>query len=286
MRLQKNICLFKNKMQISIIYTNDKFKSGDTDIAIYDKNKISILMSDGINAVIQNSIIGGYKNDILFFRPDELHFGRFSESKNYAYLDIFLPITFFDDFINDSSCAEFLTDTSANRRNCIRLDTEKQKILSKLTFEIIEHMQNDSPSNDMDLFSLVIQILLLLRDSYADEKLKKFEPTLPDNILKIMHYVSQNYDEKISVSYLAKKSHCSVTYLSRIFKRYTGMTLYNYITAIRITNAQRLLKENLSVTEVCFLCGFNDCSNFIGKFKKITGETPLNFQKKFKDYQP
>lgn len=107
MKLQRDIYFFNNKMNISIIYTNDKFKSGDTEIAVYDKYKISILMSDGINAVMNDSIIGGNKTDILFFRPDELHFGRFSESKSYSYLDIFIPITFFDDFISDSSTIDF-----------------------------------------------------------------------------------------------------------------------------------------------------------------------------------
>lgn len=280
MKLQRELYFFNNKMNISIIYTNDKFNSGDTEIAVYDKYKISILISNGINAVIKDSIIGGNKTDILFFRPDELHFGRFSESKNYAYLDIFIPITFFDDFVSNSYDINFLTDTSKNRKNCIRLDIEKQKLLNKLTSEIIEYLKNDNTSYNMKLFSLVLQTILLCNDSYDDEKTKSADYTLPDKILKIMRYISQNFNEKLSVSELAQISHCSVTYLSRIFKQYTGMTLYNYITAIRIANAQILLKENLSVTEVCFMCGFNDCSNFINKFKKITGETPFKFQNK------
>ena len=38
------------------------------------------------------------------------------------------------------------------------------------------------------------------------------------------------------------------------------------------SNAQIMLKENMSVTEVCFACGFDDCSNFIRTFKKNNRE--------------
>lgn len=95
MKVQKDIAFFNEKLQISVVYTNSNFGAGDTEVAIYSKYKISILMTDGINAVISNAIIGGNRGDILFFRPDELHFGRFLKSGSYAYLDIFMPLTFF-----------------------------------------------------------------------------------------------------------------------------------------------------------------------------------------------
>ena len=132
MKIQKDIAFFDEKLQISVIYTNGNFRAGDTEVAIYSECKISILMTDGIKAVINNSIIGGNKGDILFFRPDELHFGRFLKSGSYAYLDIFIPLTFFECFTNDTSVINFLTDNSTNRRNCIHFDAEKQNVINKI----------------------------------------------------------------------------------------------------------------------------------------------------------
>ena len=71
-----------------------------------------------------------------------------------------------------------------------------------------------------------------------------------------------------------------VAYLSRLFKQYVGTSVYNYITVTRIANAQKLLKNGATVTEACFCSGFEDCSNFIRTFKKLTGETPLGYKKK------
>ena len=279
MKLQKDIAFFDKKMQISVVYTNGNFKAGDTEVAIYSKYKISILMTDGINAVISNSIIGGNRGDILFFRPDELHFGRFLKSGNYAYLDIFIPLTFFECFTNDTSVINFLTDNSTNRRNCIHFDAEKQNVINKIVSEIIEYIKNDDKSNDMKLFSFILQIILLCNDFYDAETLKPVNYKMPDMVLNTMRFISENYNQKLSMKEIACMSHCSVTYLSRIFKQYVGMTVYDYITTIRIAKAQIMLREGKSVTEACFSSGFNDCSNFINKFKRATNETPSEFKK-------
>lgn len=279
MRIQKDIAFFDEKLQISVVYSNVNFRAGDTEVAIYSKYKISILMTDGIKAVINNSIIGGNKGDILFFRPDELHFGRFLKSGSYAYLDIFIPLTFFEYFTNDTSTIFFLTDNSPNRRNCIHFDVEKQNIINKTVSEIVEYIKNDNNSNDMKLFSFILQIILLCNDFYDAETLKPVNYKMPDMILNTMRFISENYNQKLSMKEIACMSHCSVTYLSRIFKQYVGMTVYDYITTIRIANAQIMLREGKSVTEACFLSGFNDCSNFINKFKRATNETPSEFKK-------
>lgn len=282
MKVQKDIAFFDEKLQISVVYTNGNFKAGDTEVAIYSECKISILMTDGINAVISNSIIGGNKGDILFFRPDELHFGRFLKSESYAYLDIFIPLTFFEYFTNDTSTINFLTDNSTNRRNCIHFDAERQNVINKIVSEIIEYIKNDDESNNMKLFSFILQIILLCNDFYDAEKLKPVNYKMPNMIINTMRFISENYNQKLSMKEIACMSHCSVTYLSRIFKQYVGMTVYDYITTIRIAKAQIMLREGKSVTEACFSSGFNDCSNFINKFKRATNETPSEFKKRLR----
>ena len=120
-----------------------------------------------------------------------------------------------------------------------------------------------------------------MADFYEQQKNNPVDYQMPDIVTRTMMYIMENYENKLSLEELASKSNCSVTYLSRIFKRYVGLTVYNYIIATRISNAQIMLKENMSVTETCFACGFDDCSNFIRTFKKNIGKTPMQFQKGF-----
>lgn len=280
MRIQKNIYFFDKKDEISIIYTNESFKAGDSEVAIYNRYKISILLSDGINAVVNNSIISGEKYNILFFRPDEIHFGNFAKKGVYSYLDIFIPITFFEKFTSNTEITDFLTDKEEKRINCLHFDTEARTVLIKLSSDIISLIKSNDRFNDIKLFSLILQTIVLCNDFYKTEKSKPLNSNIPEFVLKAICYISGNYEKKLSVKEIAEISRCSVVYLSRLFKKYMNMTIYEFITTVRISNAQKLLKEGKNVTETCFLCGFNDCSNFAGKFKRITGQTPSDFQKK------
>lgn len=277
MKLYREIPIFDNT--VSVCYTNETFKAADTSVAVYDKYKISILLSNGINAVMGKTVINGTKNNIFFFRPDELHFGRFYKNGRYAYLDIFIPTALFDSFTGDRRITDFLTDRSDTHINCIRFSHENEKIVRDSATEIIGLLRSDDTENNATIFSIILDIIILCNSCYKTATNESPPSCLPATVTQTMSFIAKNYAEKLSLKLLAKKAHCSVTYLSRIFKQYTQMTVYEYITSIRIANAQALLNENFPVTEVCFLCGFNDCSNFISTFKKITGTTPLKYQK-------
>lgn len=278
MQLRKDITFFDTEV-ISIVYTKQEFQMEDTAIAVYDKYKISILLSEGLHAVLDKKIISGKKNSVLFFRPDELHFGRMSRSGVHSYLDIFIPVTFFARISHGEEAAVFLNDRSKERINCISLERLQQETIADLAKQTIEILQSEGSPEDLRLFSIILQVILLCNDHYETEKNKKTPDDMPKIVAKTMRYISENFEKQLTLTELAADANCSVAYLSRIFKQHTGMTIYQYITAIRIANAQILLRKGLSVTEVCFAAGFNDCSNFICKFKKVTGITPLKFQK-------
>lgn len=101
---------------------------------------------------------------------------------------------------------------------------------------------------------------------------------------KIVHevseYVSANYGEDLTLSSLAHRFAVSDSHLSRKFKDVSGMGLNEYITHVRIMNAERLLRSGVtSITSVAEQCGFNDSNYFSTVFKKVKGITPLKFAK-------
>lgn len=279
MRIEKDIKLFDDDELFSVAYTKENFETTDTDIAVYDKYKISILLSEGLNAVVGDKVIKSGKNSVVFFRPDELHFGRVSRAGVHSYLDFFIPLSFFEKFYKGSEIIKFITDKSENRVNYIVFDMPHQKIIFETAIDTIEILKSNDKNSDMKIFSLMLRIILLCSDFYEKQKYNPIDFQMPDIVTGTMMYISENYKDKLSLEKLASRANCSVTYLSRIFKQYVGITIYNYIIATRIGNAQIMLNEDVSVTEVCFACGFDDCSNFIRTFKKITGKTPLQFQK-------
>lgn len=278
MKLQKKIKVFDDCDEISVMYTEENYYTIDTGIIIYDKCKISILLSDELNAVIGDSVIKGEQNSVMFFRPDEIHFGRISRAGKHCYLDFLIPVEFLKKFSMKENAFHFLTDKSNNRVNYIMFDINHQKIISEIAEECVQLLKSGYKYSDLNLFSLMLRIVLLCAEFYEKQKDNPTKGQIPYIVRQTMIYIKKNFEKKITLTHLAEMANCSVSYLSRIFKQYTGITIYTYITVARIENARIMLNEGANVTEACFSSGFDDCSNFIRTFKKLTGKTPMQFK--------
>ena len=97
----------------------------------------------------------------------------------------------------------------------------------------------------------------------------------------VIRYISERYQDPITLRELAEQCGMNSNYFCRAFKEFTGMTPVEYLNFYRVESAcERILKAEESITEIAFLCGFNDFSYFIKVFKKYKGITPSQYAKK------
>jgi two-component system response regulator YesN len=69
-------------------------------------------------------------------------------------------------------------------------------------------------------------------------------------------------------------------YLTRVFKKQTGLSISDYLQQQRIEYAKKLLVEtNSSVSEVALAAGYSNFSYFSTIFKKSTELNPMEFRK-------
>jgi YesN/AraC family two-component response regulator len=100
-------------------------------------------------------------------------------------------------------------------------------------------------------------------------------------IKKIIQYIRSNYMKKITLNNISDSVNFSVSYVCRMFKEETGMSLTDYMNKVRIENAKILLMNNdIPLIDVSYLCGFDDQSYFSKVFKKSTGSSPGVFREK------
>ena len=75
----------------------------------------------------------------------------------------------------------------------------------------------------------------------------------------------------------------SKSHFCRKFKFVTGLRYSEYVTNVRITNSEKLLREtNLPITEISERCGFNDSNYFASVFKRLKGITPYKYAKLYR----
>ncbi len=98
-------------------------------------------------------------------------------------------------------------------------------------------------------------------------------------ILKVKDYIDNNYMDEIKLRTLADIACMSEAAFSRFFKLHTGRTVSDYIIDIRLGYAARMLVDtNKNVSDISFLCGYNNLSNFNRVFKRKKGCSPTEFR--------
>lgn len=98
---------------------------------------------------------------------------------------------------------------------------------------------------------------------------------------KVMDFLELNYARRISQQECADFFHINKDYLSRAFKKYTGIGMAKYLNNIRIRKAQELLRAtDLQIQEIADRVGYFDAKYFSRQFKLATGMTPAQFRQK------
>ncbi len=101
-------------------------------------------------------------------------------------------------------------------------------------------------------------------------------------ILKIQKWIEINFNHRLSIETLAKKSGMSPRNFNRRFKAATGETAVKYLQQVRIEAAKKELEDGRqSFDEISFHVGYENVSFFRRIFKQGTGLSPAAYQKKF-----
>lgn len=101
-----------------------------------------------------------------------------------------------------------------------------------------------------------------------------------EKIKTIFEYTLQHYNAEISISEVAALVCMTPESFCRYFKNKTQKTYVHFLTEVRIGNACRLLvEEDLTASEISYLCGYNNISHFNHQFKSLKKMSPLAFRR-------
>lgn len=99
-------------------------------------------------------------------------------------------------------------------------------------------------------------------------------------LLKMIEFLQQNYQKKFDLDELCAHVNLSRSACCRYFKRMMNMSLSDYITEYRLSQALFMLENtDNTITEIAFQSGFTSTSYFISRFKDKLSMTPLEYKK-------
>lgn len=272
-----DFCLANKYFALAHLYHDEK----PMNMHIHDCYELYFSISGGKQFLIDSRFYTVCSGDIFFINQFESH--HLTQIDKEIHERIVLSI--YPDYLKQLS--SFKTDLSYcffNRNNHfghkISLSLEEQK-----RFLFFVHKITSVIDYGIDLLeqSYFIELMVFLNGIFHKRE-KKSEQTkiikssaTHEQVDHILTYINQNITTPLTIEQLSKQFYLSSSYLCRIFKESTGMTINKYIIAKRITIAKSLLAEGYNVNEACEQCGFHDYSNFLKAFTKAVGISPKKY---------
>lgn len=154
--------------------------------------------------------------------------------------------------------------------------TELEHYLSQLHREM-----NQSVVDSEKAIFLWLQLILVHLNRHCMSNTTTIKSTNePEWIREILSYIENHLDQKLELEELARIASISTAHLSRVFKKYLGIGLSDYITSKRLAKAKhQLLNTDMKIENVADSCGFASMPHFYRTFKRHTDLTPAAYRK-------
>lgn len=177
---------------------------------------------------------------------------------------------------------ELLKLFSARNKHFSNRFDSSDATLSRLIISLENELKNKNIGYKIHvkylLFSALIHIMRNYPYTQKDTAFVSGKAT--EQLKNAMLYIDSNLENRLTLKDIADTACMTQTYFSSLFKKFNGISPWEYITIKRVEMAINLLKtSDMSKLEIAEQCGFSSSSNFYKAFLKITGKHPKDFCK-------
>lgn len=233
--------------------------------------------------VVQGEIhhtINGQKNiyrkgDSCLIRPQDRHCFNFIEGHEQNYQQ--LTLTFSNEFAKQIINPHMDYDALLNSSKILYFTLNESDIAS--IYDQCLFTQNLPREEYEASTKLIISKLLLI---FFEQNLL-FNSNYPVWFNNFLTYISNPMNFNKTLKELVGDTPYSYSRLATIFKDYVGISLIDYYTGKKMTNAKRLLRTtSLTTLQIAEKSGYDSLSAFNHQFKKNYGMTPSEYRRKHK----
>ena len=222
------------------------------------------------------------EGDIVFNNSGALHSGTMENQKDCAYIpvtfDSRLIYGFFQSTVNSKYVDPVIQD-SMLPAICIDQSEPWHKPFREYLLRIIDLDEKKPDFYELDITICLQSMWRLLLEHITYEPQASRENSLEyDRIKKILSYIEENYQNKITLNDIAGHIHLCESERTRLFKRHMNTTLFAFLQEYRIERSLEFLQDDQPVSAVADKAGFSDPNYYSKVFAKIKGCSPREYR--------
>ena len=222
------------------------------------------------------------EGDIVFNNSGALHSGTMENQKDCAYIpvtfDSRLIYGFFQSTVNSKYVDPVIQD-SMLPAICIDQSEPWHKPFREYLLRIIDLDEKKPDFYELDITICLQSMWRLLLEHITYEPQASRENSLEyDRIKKILSYIEENYQNKITLNDIAGHIHLCESECTRLFKRHMNTTLFAFLQEYRTERSLEFLQDDQPVSAVADKAGFSDPNYYSKVFAKIKGCSPREYR--------
>ena len=222
------------------------------------------------------------EGDIVFNNSGALHSGTMENQKDCAYIpvtfDSRLIYGFFQSTVNSKYVDPVIQD-SMLPAICIDQSAPWHKPFREYLLRIIDLDEKKPDFYELDITICLQSMWRLLLEHITYEPQASRENSLEyDRIKKILSYIEENYQNKITLNDIAGHIHLCESECTRLFKRHMNTTLFAFLQEYRIERSLEFLQDDQPVSAVADKAGFSDPNYYSKVLAKIKGCSPREYR--------
>ena len=271
---------YKDELPVSVITANIV----DYPFHFHDDMEIVYVLS---GSIILKSGYYTYtlkQGDMFILNDRDMHSLERTDEDNMVMM-LQMDLSYFERYYPDLRDQFFVVDKEEDKEENLSV---LRNIMAEIMMEILqkgqgyEHKVIESTHN---LISCLISDFCYVVNEdgkFQNETGGKTSKILAGRLNRIMDYMYENYERKLTLSEIAENEKLSIYYLSHIIKEATGLSFQDLLSYIRVEESERLLLESgKKIGAIAEEMGFSAVRYYIKHFEQWFGMHPLEYRKRY-----
>ncbi|MBE7036178.1 MAG: helix-turn-helix domain-containing protein [Ruminococcaceae bacterium] len=243
----------------------------------HNTHELYFLLSGTRRYFVGHSIYNVSPGDLVIVPRNELHRTACHTQEHYDRIVVYFTDEFAATFyqqVGREAFEKFL------HLGCVQLPLRQQERVRQIFVRMEEERVRQDVYSQFVISQLLCELIVLVL-RHGNRSQKSVDGT-ESKVLEAARYISDNYDQEITLQDAAQIACMEATYFSKCFKRATGFGFHDYLTQTRLKKAEEFLRSSkLSISEISESCGFLSSNYFGDVFKKCKGISPRAYRQKY-----